>query len=83
VLVNFLIGPDAQYQKALPNVWGIGTILDMNKLPPDWKEKFATIPRAEATLSPVELDSKKVAAPSAQYVIVLNREFKEKVLQKR
>lgn len=83
VVVNFLLSPEAQYQKALPEVWGIGTSLDMNRLPPDWKQKFATIPRAEATLSPVDLDSRKVPAPNAQYVIQLDRAFKEHVLQRR
>lgn len=83
VLVDFLIGPEAQYQKALPEVWGIGTILDMNRLSAEWKGKFANIPRAEATLSPIELDAKKVPAPHAQYVIALDRDFKKNVLQKR
>jgi putative spermidine/putrescine transport system substrate-binding protein len=83
VVVNFMIGPDAQYQKALPDVWGIGTILDMNRVPSDWRDKFANIPRAEATLSPIELDAKKVPAPNAQYVILLNKTFKEKVIDAR
>lgn len=82
-LVDFLIGPEAQYEKALPDVWGIGTILDMSKLPGEWKQKFADIPRAEATLSPIELDGKKAPAPHAKYVISLDQDFKKNVLQKR
>ena len=83
VVIDFLITPEAQYQKALPDVWGIGTILDMNRVPPEWKQKFGSIPRAEATLSPLELDAKKVPAPNAQYVIMMDRHFKQYVLQKR
>ena len=57
--------------------------LDMNKLPAEWKQKFADIPRAEATLSPIELDGKKAPAPHAKYVIALDQDFKKNVLQKR
>jgi putative spermidine/putrescine transport system substrate-binding protein len=83
VVIDFLIGPEPQYQKALPDVWGIGTVLDMSRLPPEWKKKFEAIPRAEATLNPVELDSKKAPAPHAKYVIALDQDFKKNVLQKR
>lgn len=82
-VIDFLIGPEAQYQKALPDVWGIGTVLDMKRLPSDWNAKFEAIPRAEATLSPIELDGKKAPAPHAKYVIALDQDFKKNVLQKR
>lgn len=82
VLVNFLISPAAQYQKALPDVWGIGTVLDMNRLSPEWKEKFTNIPRAEATLSPLELDAHKSPAPHSKYHVVLEKEWRENVLKK-
>ena len=44
VAVNFLVSPEAQYEKMNPTVWGDGTILDLNQLPTEWQRKFARIP---------------------------------------
>jgi putative spermidine/putrescine transport system substrate-binding protein len=83
VLIDFLIGPEPQYQKALPDVWGIGTILDMKRLPADWQAKFRDIPRGEATLDPVTLDARKAPAIHAKYVPAIEKAWKEHVLLKK
>jgi putative spermidine/putrescine transport system substrate-binding protein len=83
VLANFLIGPESQYQKALPEVWGIGTILDLNRLPADWQAKFRDIPRGEATLDPVTLSNHKAPAIHAKYVPLIEKGWRENVLLKR
>lgn len=83
VLINFLITPEAQYQKALPEVWGIGTSLDMSRVPAEWQGKFRDIPRHEATLDPVTLDKHKVPAIHAKYVPVLEKGWREHVLQRK
>lgn len=70
VLSNLLISPEAQYQKALPTVWGIGTILDMDRLPPEAVEKFKSMPRNEATVDPITLSSHQVPTPAAYHVAV-------------
>jgi putative spermidine/putrescine transport system substrate-binding protein len=83
VLVDFLIGPEPQYQKALPEVWGIGTILDMKRLPAEWQAKFRDIPRGEATLDPVTLDAHKAPAIHAKYVPAIEKGWKENVLTRK
>lgn len=50
VLCNFLISPEAQYEKAKPDVWADGTVLKVSALPNAWQEKFATIPNRVAAL---------------------------------
>lgn len=70
VVLNFLLSPEAQYQKALPDVWGDGTVLDLSKVPAEWREKFKTIPRAEATLDPVTLGEHQVGTASLYNVAV-------------
>lgn len=82
-LINFLLEPEAQYQKALPDVWGIGTSLDMKRIPPEWQGKFREIPRGEATLDPVTLDGRKVPAVHAKYVPALEKGWREHVLMKK
>ena len=54
VLANFLMSPEAQARKQDPNVWGSGTVLAMDKLPPA-RARFDAIERGPATLSPEEL----------------------------
>ena len=70
VLINFLISAEAQYQKALPDVYGIGTILDLNRLPPEWQQKFKNIPRHKATLDPITL-AKYEVKPDHDYILPL------------
>jgi putative spermidine/putrescine transport system substrate-binding protein len=50
VLCNFLISPEAQYEKSKPDVWADGTVLNISALPKAWQEKFATIPNRVAAL---------------------------------
>jgi hypothetical protein len=42
VLTDFPIGPEPKYQKPLPDVWGIGTIPDVTRLPAEWQATFGT-----------------------------------------
>lgn len=44
MLIDFLISPAAQLQKARPEVWGDGPVLATKKLPQDWQQQFASIP---------------------------------------
>jgi len=80
VLINLLLSPEAQYEKALPDVWGIGTILDLDRLPADWQEKFKNIPRHEATLDPVTLGQHQVATP-AHYNVPVEQGWRDHVVR--
>jgi putative spermidine/putrescine transport system substrate-binding protein len=82
-VIDFLMSPEAQYQKALPEVWGIGTALDMNRLSKDWVERFRNIPTPEAALDPVTLASQQVPFLHAKLVPILEKEWREQVLLKR
>lgn len=49
VVANFLLSPEAQYEKQRPEVWADGTVLDRSKLPPEWSDRFGALaadPRA-------------------------------------
>jgi len=45
VVANFLLSPEAQHQKQQPEVWADGTVLAPERLPPEWRERFAELPR--------------------------------------
>jgi putative spermidine/putrescine transport system substrate-binding protein len=49
VVADFLLSPEAQLQKLRPEVWADGTVLAVEKLPPEWRARFAALeqdPRA-------------------------------------
>lgn len=41
VVANFLLSPEAQFEKQRVEVWADGTVLDITKLPTDWQQRFA------------------------------------------
>ncbi|MEX2571815.1 MAG: ABC transporter substrate-binding protein [Gemmatimonadota bacterium] len=49
LVADFLLSPEAQLQKLRPEVWADGTVLDVDRLDPEWRERFADVaddPRA-------------------------------------
>lgn len=64
VLQNLLTSEEAQYQKALPDVWGTMPAIDLSRLGDEFKEKFNTLERHPSVVSEAELA--KVALPELQ-----------------
>lgn len=64
VLQNLLISGEAQYQKALPTVWGAKPAIEMSRTSADIRSKFAAIKKHPAVVSPDELA--KAALPELQ-----------------
>lgn len=55
VVADFLLSPEAQAHKQDPAVWGSGTVLAMERLDEQQRERFASIDLGIATLPPEEL----------------------------
>lgn len=55
VLANFLLSPEAQARKLDPAYWGDFTVLDLEALPEEERQRFEGIDLGVATLSPEEL----------------------------
>jgi putative thiamine transport system substrate-binding protein len=55
VVADFLMSPEAQAHKQDPRVWGDGTVLDLDALPPEDRARFDALPLGVATLPPDEL----------------------------
>lgn len=43
VVANFLLSPEAQFEKQRPEIWGDGTVLGLERLDPEWREAFAAL----------------------------------------
>ncbi|MEO0392137.1 MAG: ABC transporter substrate-binding protein [Pseudomonadota bacterium] len=55
VVADFLMSPEAQLHKQNPEIWGDGTVLDMDALSAEEQAAFDALPRGVATLSPEAL----------------------------
>jgi putative spermidine/putrescine transport system substrate-binding protein len=43
VVADFLLSPEAQYEKRRPEVWADGTVLAVERLPVEWAARFRTL----------------------------------------
>ncbi|MES2709392.1 MAG: ABC transporter substrate-binding protein [Verrucomicrobiota bacterium] len=82
VVCNFLISPAAQFEKYKPSVWGDGTILDIAKLPPDWREKFTSAPERKLAPKRADLQPKALMEPDPQYMVRLFADFRKEIIEK-
>ncbi|MEL6132696.1 MAG: ABC transporter substrate-binding protein [Bacteroidota bacterium] len=81
VTINFLLEPEAQWKKAQPAIWGDGSVLDMEKLPPAWKKRFESIPQREHAPKRSEIEPLGLSEPAPEYMIHLFDDFRKYVIQ--
>ena len=75
-VINFMISPEAQYQKMKPEVWGDGTVLSMEKLPEEWQERFREIPGRNRAPDREEISDRALMEPDPEYMIRLFEDFR-------
>ena len=80
LVANFMISPEAQFEKAQPEVWGDGTVLDVDRLKPEWKEKFGKIPSRRHGPSRKEIDANAYQEIAPEYMIRLYEDFRKYVI---
>lgn len=81
VACNFLTSPEAQYRKQDPKVWGDGTVLDLNKLTPEWQERFAKLPVRQYGPSRSEMQQYALPEPAPEYMIRLAEDFRTIIIE--
>lgn len=80
LVCNFLLSPEAQYYKMNPQVWGDGTVLDLNKLSSEWKSKFQTLPTRKYAPKRDEIQSKSLQELAPEYMIRLAEDFRKNII---
>jgi len=83
VVANFLLSPEAQLEKADPEVWGDFPAISTTKLPEKWQQKFKTLPRGVATLSDSVLQSHQLPEPPSKILVSLEKGWEKHVLKGR
>lgn len=79
-VINFLLSPEAQFEKMKPSVWGDGTVLSMQSLPEEWQQKFRDIPGRKRAPKRELIQEKALMEPAPEYMIRLFEDFREKVI---
>jgi putative spermidine/putrescine transport system substrate-binding protein len=82
VVANFLISPEAQLQKAMPDVWGDGTVLSTELLPDEWKAKLENIQGRIRVPPRSELESSALLEPAPEIMIRLNDDFRREIIER-
>jgi len=80
VAINYLISPEAQFEKFKPGVWGDGTVLDIDRLPDPWNARFASPPQREHAPPREELQPYALQELAPEYMIRLYDDFRTHVL---
>ena len=80
VVANILLSPDAQYQKALPEVWGEFPVIDITTTG-EWEEQFRSIPTPESVLPADQLSVNSNPELVAEYVTAVEAGWTDNVLQ--
>lgn len=81
VLANFLISPEAQLRKATPEFWGDGTILALDKLEPEWKSKFESVPGRIRVAPRHELEANALMEPAPEIMVRLHEDFRKRIIE--
>jgi ABC-type uncharacterized transport system YnjBCD substrate-binding protein len=72
---NFLLSPDVQYSKNLPENWGDFTVLDLDQLPEEHRNRFTDIDLGPSTLSIEYLDAHAVPEIPTEYLVRIERDW--------
>lgn len=82
VLINFLISPEAQLKKAMPETWGDGTVLSLERLPPEWRTRFERITGRERVAPRTELERRALMEPAPEVMIRIDDDFRREILER-
>lgn len=75
-IINYMISPEAQFEKLKPDVWGDGTVLSLEELPDEWQQKFRNIPGRSQTPDRSSIDDRAIMEPAPEYMIRLFEDFR-------
>lgn len=80
VVINFLLSPEAQWEKAKPAVWGDGTVLAVERLPAPWPERFGNIPNRVRGPNRTDIQSRALPEPPPEVMIRLHEQFRTQLI---
>ncbi|MBT2160359.1 ABC transporter substrate-binding protein [Zobellia barbeyronii] len=80
-VINFLLSPEAQLKKADAKGMDSNTVLAMDKLDTEWKDKFLDARKRQYGPTLKELEVNAIAEPAPEYMIRLYEDFRKNVIE--
>lgn len=81
LVVNEMISPKLQFQKMQTEVWGDGSVLNIDKLPEDMQKKWKSKSQRQYAPPRAEIQKNALQELAPEYMIRLADDFREKILQ--
>lgn len=81
-VINFLISPEAQLKKADPSGMNANTVLDISKLPEEYKSQFQEITARQYGPSLKKLSENAIREPAPEYMLNIYEDFRTYVIEK-
>lgn len=82
VASNFLLEPAAQVEKAQPSVWGDLPVVSVDRLPQEWRDRFASIPRPPSVLPARTLQEHRIPELQSTWLEAIEAGWIENVLER-
>lgn len=80
VVINFLMSPEAQFEKMKPDVWGDGTVLAIDRLPAEWRQRFDDMPGRTKAPDRSKINDYALMEPAPEYMIRIFDDFRSEVV---
>ncbi len=81
-VINFLLSPEAQLEKAQVSRMNANTVLSIDKLEEPWKSKFENRPKRKYGPNPEDLIDNAIKEPAPEYMIRMYDDFRTEVIEK-
>ena len=81
-VIDFMLSPEAQYEKSRPDGMNGNSVLDVSKLPTEWQQRFADRPGRRYGPELADLADHAIAEPAPEYMIRLYEDFRTQVIEK-
>ena len=75
-VINYMISPEAQFEKLKPEVWGDGTVLSLQELSDEWQQQFRDIPGRVRAPERDSIQDRALMEPAPEYMIRLFEDFR-------
>lgn len=82
VVANFMVSPEAQLEKMNPDVWGDGTVLNMESISEDMKMQFMNLPSRKHAPKRSDIQDKAHLELAPEYMIKLAEDFRKEIINK-
>lgn len=79
LVADFLLSPEAQLRKLEPDVWADGTVLDVKRLPAEWRQRFMALERDTRSIPLDTLEAYAVPEVAPEYHMRLGEDWRARV----